>query len=62
MIPASAIYDILKRYENANEKYELKMNEKNDFFHFKTLFHFSRNLILTISITINRKLCGQTIH
>ena len=50
MIPASAIYDILKRYENANEKYELKMNEKNDFFHFKTLHNFSKNLILTIAI------------
>ena len=59
MIPASAIYDILKRYENANEKYELKMNEKNDFFHFKTLHNFSKNLILTIAI--NRKLCERTI-
>ena len=41
MIPASAIYDILKRYENANEKYELKMNEKNDFFCFKSFYNLS---------------------
>ena len=42
MIPASAIYDIPKRYENANEKYELKMNEKNDFFISKVFIIFSK--------------------